>query len=351
MAAASTTSYTFTDFQVPGALYTNATGINNLGQIVGYYSADGTTLQSFIDTGGQASVLSAPGNDGNAAASINDFGQIVGRSIEASLTPSGYDIYTSVGYLGSQGQLTSFSVPNSTGAFPSDLNDRGQIVGYFNGSTGDEAFLDDRGNFSTIVPPGVGPVQVGNTTIQPEVFANGINNLGQIVGEYYSYTTSDHGFLDDHGTYTTIDVPGALFTQPRSINDFGVVVGDYVDSAGSHGFIYDHGSFTTIDAPGGANTNLQSINDFGQIVGNAEVGSTGAGFSFLMTPTAGAHGPISLAELLANAHVSPTLFLAQAGSTPASATASAQPIAGFALPANLAVATLPTGAIHLTSAA
>jgi len=38
-------------------------------------------------------------------------------------------------------------------------------------------------------------------------FAEGINGLGQIVGEYLTTTSQIHGFLYTNGDFTTIDDP------------------------------------------------------------------------------------------------------------------------------------------------
>ena len=65
-----------------------------------------------------------------------------------------------------------------------------------------------------------------------------------------------------HGSYTTIDVPGAADTIGLGINDHGVVVGAYFDSHGtSHGFIDRHGKFTKVNVPGAADTSVDGIND------------------------------------------------------------------------------------------
>ena len=67
----------------------------------------------------------------------------------------------------------------------------------------------------------------------------GINNPGQIVGNYAD--TSDKGvaFLDSGGSFTSISVPGAAAnsTQVYSINDGGQIVGLYQDTTGQHGFL------------------------------------------------------------------------------------------------------------------
>src|SRR4051794_38550203 len=74
--------------------------------------------------------------------------------------------------------------------------------------------------------------------------AYGINNAGQIVGSFYD-GTSDHGFLDIGGSFTTIDAPGAINdTRAYGINNAGQIVGSFYDSTGIHGFLDTGGSFT-----------------------------------------------------------------------------------------------------------
>jgi hypothetical protein len=49
-----------------------------------------------------------------------------------------------------------------------------------------------------------------------------------------------HGFLLDHGVYTTLDVPGSYETYAaHGINDSGQIVGLYLGFGGSgrHGFL------------------------------------------------------------------------------------------------------------------
>jgi probable HAF family extracellular repeat protein len=95
--------------------------------------------------------------------------------------------------------------------------------------------------------------------------ANGINNVGQVVG----FDGRGRGFLYSAGTLAAIEpVPGAN-TVASGINDAGQVVGSFSDIGGAsqHGFRYDAGTFTNIDVPGSSNTSANGINDAGQIVG------------------------------------------------------------------------------------
>jgi len=103
--------------------------------------------------------------------------------------------------------------------------------------------------------------------------AFGINDYGLIVGQYYDPSGAYHGFIDDHGTFRTLDYPGASGTWASNVNNTGAIVGGYTDAAGvNHGFLYNHGRFTTIDAPGagttsGEGTAAQSISSNGLIDG------------------------------------------------------------------------------------
>ncbi|MHB8421385.1 MAG: PEP-CTERM sorting domain-containing protein [Leptospirales bacterium] len=98
----------------------------------------------------------------------------------------------------------------------------------------------------------------------------GINDKSQIVGIYNS-SSGPHGFLDTNGRYTPINDPLATFgTDPRGINNLGQIVGYYKNASGTHGFIDNGGVFSTINDPlAPNNTSLYGINDSGQIVGDA----------------------------------------------------------------------------------
>jgi probable HAF family extracellular repeat protein len=70
------------------------------------------------------------------------------------------------------------------------------------------------------------------------------------------------------GTYVKLDVPGAATTAPFAINKAGDISGSYSDAISpyQHGFLFQHGNFTTIDYPGHG-TDAYGLNDRGQVVG------------------------------------------------------------------------------------
>jgi hypothetical protein len=65
--------------------------------------------------------------------------------------------------------------------------------------------------------------------------ATGIKPGGQIIiGFYVDSNGVNHGFLDDRGVFTTVDVPfpGATYTALLANNPRGQLVGYYGDSSG-----------------------------------------------------------------------------------------------------------------------
>jgi uncharacterized membrane protein len=137
------------------------------------------------------------------------------------------------------------------------MNDNGDLVGRYGEEGVQHGFLLSQGVFTTIDPPN----SVGT-------FALGINNVGQIVGEYDDAGGHEYGFLLSAGVYSTIDFPGSTLTDVLKVNKLGAMVGIYDNPDGSeHGFLLQDGTFTSIDYPGAFFTDAYGINNGGQIVG------------------------------------------------------------------------------------
>jgi hypothetical protein len=74
---------------------------------------------------------------------------------------------------------------------------------------------------------------------------------GAVVGSYTDSSGVGHGYLRYHGTFTTIDFPGAIFKFTGAGNPKGDIVGLYTDSGGvNHAFLLSNGVFTSFDFPG-----------------------------------------------------------------------------------------------------
>lgn len=256
--------YEVTQIDFPGASSTRLGGINDGGQVVGYYW-DGAYQYGFFLDGSQFTSIdfTLTGNSMTAANGINNSGQIVGTV--------GWDARD--GYLLSNGVYSQILVLGANSVTAQGINDMGQIVGFYGTfipEITDHSYLYSNGNFIWIDVPGA----TGTMGTQ----AMGINNNGEIVGRYRSSTDVVQGFLYSGGTYTTIDFPGAERTELYDINDLGDIIGSYRDVFGVHPFLYDDGLFTALDLPG----TPSGINDRGQIVGYYSDSSGEHGF--LATP-------------------------------------------------------------------
>ena len=72
-----------------------------------------------------------------------------------------------------------------------------------------------------------------------------------------------------HPVFQTFDVPSAKLMFAIGINDAGQIVGEFTDpKGGTLAFIYAGGTFTTINVPGAKGTAARGINDAGHIVGS-----------------------------------------------------------------------------------
>jgi probable HAF family extracellular repeat protein len=127
-------------------------------------------------------------------------------------------------------------------------------------------YIWDHGTFTTIDYPGA-----------KSTGAYGINDRGQIVGGFCPHSAvcagtilnpTAHAFRDDHGTFTKLDYPGRVNeTQANAINNAGQIVGTYADLTGLHSFLYQDGKYTNIDDPNAVWTNATAINNHGVAAG------------------------------------------------------------------------------------
>ena len=124
-------------------------------------------------------------------------------------------------------------------------------------------------------------------------YAYGISGRN-IVGTYYE-DASNHGFLYNGKTYTTLDVPGASGTYAYGISGTNIV-GYYEDSSNSmHGFLYNGKTYTTLDVPGADQSAAFGISGR-NIVGEYYADYDGTWNGFLATPTSDTSTPPTVVE-------------------------------------------------------
>jgi len=122
---------------------------------------------------------------------------------------------------------------------------------------------------------GFSPLSVGETFTTFDVpkaiytYADAINASGQIIG-FYVDSTNVHGFLRQaDGSFVVVDPPGANGTIAIAINGSGQISGYYEDASSVlHSFLRQpDGTYVTIDPPSSDGTIVGAMNDAGQIVG------------------------------------------------------------------------------------
>jgi hypothetical protein len=171
-----------------------------------------------------------------------------GASVGAYFDTSGVHGFV----LQKNGAFTSFDPPGSTMTFPSYISPQGVIVGsYIDASNVSHGFILDGGQYTIYNAPGAAGTSL-----------SGINPSGEIAGiscvAASCSTGINHSFVvSKTGVFTRFDPPGAISSGASTVSPSGAVVGGYTDSGGvGHGYLLDHGTYTTIDFPGATFTSL-----------------------------------------------------------------------------------------------
>ncbi|MBI2815384.1 MAG: HAF repeat-containing protein [Acidobacteria bacterium] len=266
---------------------TQAFGINNSGQVVGWSNG-----HAFVWTNGVMTDLGTLGADTSQAYDINDHGQVAGWSGSrafiwdavngmvdlgiSNIAPPFFGINNSGQVVGAgeapSGAKSPFLWQNGSTTFLGNLNgiccnearainESGQIVG--------DGFIWQNGVMSAL---GINS-------------AFDINNAGQAVG-YQKVSGKSHAVLwNGFGNILDLGTLGGAESNAYGINGTGQVVGYATIPTGEiHAFLWDAQiGLTDVNPSGWRNTYAQSINDTGQIVGwgtnpNGEEGA------FLLTP-------------------------------------------------------------------
>jgi hypothetical protein len=229
-----------------------------------------------------------PGGARRLADHNNDLGGVVGEYYD-----SGASEY--LGFFYFRGKFNSYAVPGmATGGTTSvdGINNFGGFCGY----TANPPFSQWNAFVSS-----VGKTDVFTVNGSTDAFCQGINDRGVAVGAYYDSAGVLHGWVRTpwNGEVKTFDAPGASTvlgsvpcasglvagTTIYGINDWGEMVGHYWDTSNvEHGFVlHPDGSFQKIDVPGAALISGGAVNNFGQVAGHY-VDSSCISYGFIGTP-------------------------------------------------------------------
>ena len=233
-------SYSFTIFDVPGAVSTSAVSINASGQVAGNYTDGSDGTHGFVYGNGAYTTIDVPGAVSTSAVSINASGQVAGNYFADS------ELH---GFVYGNGMFTTIDVSGAIYTVVISINASGQVAGRYrianSSKVSETGFVYSNGTFTTFTASSPGSV---SHPILVSVYPTSINASGQVTGCYggfcYDLLFNAHGFVYGNNTFATVDVPDAIGTWPTSINASGQVAGYYRNGSSYHGFIA-----TPIDAP------------------------------------------------------------------------------------------------------
>ncbi|HEY0179586.1 MAG TPA: hypothetical protein VGC30_08130 [Dokdonella sp.] len=171
--------------------------------------------------------------------------------------------------------LTRIDIPGAQGVYANDINDAGQVVGYYiDENYVQRPFLwDASGVHALALPTGADP------DTEVDGYASAINDAGQIVGYGMVWDESAPALLwnaADPSAYQLLSDDPTLALMPYDISDNGIVVGlksGYQTGEAFHGFVWtadggvvDYGTTDTADSS--INASWNAVNDAGQLVGS-----------------------------------------------------------------------------------
>lgn len=151
----------FRRLHIPGAMSSTASGINNRGEIVGFFTNKKGAVQGFLITPrGTVVEFAIPGASSTMAFGVNDFGAVVGTFMRGSGTNA-----KSFGFVWQQGRgVRVVNDPLGSGATTlNGINDAGDLVGFYTDAKGNtDGLLVSRGTFSVATAP---PAGTGTTPV------------------------------------------------------------------------------------------------------------------------------------------------------------------------------------------
>jgi probable HAF family extracellular repeat protein len=241
-----------------------AHGINNQGQVVGYWNTETNGIHAFLYSVGTIADLGGLGLGGSNryALNISSSGSVVGYAD----TTNGWRAF-----LYQNGAITNLGNLGGDNSYAHGINGSGQIVGYIDTTNGAQALLLDNGSITNLGT-------LGGTNS----YAYAINGAWQVVGaSLITNNTTTHAFLWQNNVLTNLNDliganPGWELLDARAINSSGRIAGWGITNSQEHGFLYYNGAVTDLGiANTGTNSYAFALNESNVVVGVTSIDTNG----------------------------------------------------------------------------
>lgn len=272
-ATAAEVSRLYVPIDVPGAIYTQAFGINERGDVVGMWRDGSNVLRGFVLRDGVFETVMVPGALLTQVRAINSQGEIIG-----SYRYPGEPAVAFHGFRrGPDGVLAPLDYPDAPYTIPQRILADGTVVGCFHGA-------DLMGSMYGFVRSGAGDYAEFEL---PASMHNGATPAAeQVVGFYTDLATlSNVGYVFQDGEVQSFLVPGADWTEAWDINRRGEIVGSFGGAAlaSMRAYLLRNGEFSTVHVPGAVATFGFGVNSWGAVVGRY-VDASGRSHGYLAVP-------------------------------------------------------------------
>lgn len=186
-------------------------GVNSAGAAAGWCTSSKTGLDiAFVYAKKKFTAVNFPKSSGTQASGINDKGEVVGLYLDSVGATHGF---SKIGK-----KYTSIDVKGGTNTVAWGVNNAGQITVYTSNSAGGfDSYLVTGKTFKKIDNPGAGPT--GTIVHTPA-------NNGDIDGTYYDTAGTEKGWLLHKKKYYDVVDPGGV-SRADGLNDKSELVGRY----------------------------------------------------------------------------------------------------------------------------
>jgi hypothetical protein len=190
-------------------------GINSAGTVVGWCTSAKTGLDiAFSYAKGKFTVINFPKSNGTQASGINDKGEVVGLYLDSANATHGF---SKIGT-----KYTSIDVTGHTNTVAWGVNNAGQITVYATNSAGaSDSYLKTGTTLKKINNPGEGKASAQGTIVHTPA-----PNTKDIDGTYYDTAGTEKGWLLHDGKYYDVVDTGGI-TRADGLNDKSELVGRY----------------------------------------------------------------------------------------------------------------------------